>query len=71
MRVIDLLPVLDVGIGKDDYPTLFYRGTEYLASYGEFEIDCEAISVSKLLNSEVEKIASDSDRGIIRVFIKE
>lgn len=71
MRVIDLLPLLDVGIGKNDYPALFFRGTEFLASYGEFEVDCEAISVIKLLNSKVLRISPDKERDILRIFIEE
>ena len=71
MKVIDLLPMLDVGIDKNDCPIKFFRGTEFLATYSEFEVDCEAITVLKLLNSEVELISSDPTNGDIRVFVKE
>lgn len=72
MKVIDLLPVLNAARDASDEcsSVAFYRGSEFLASYGMFEIDCEAMTVMDLLNSEVGFILPNR-KGQIRVFIKE
>lgn len=70
MKVIDLLPVLDVGIDADDCPAKFYKDSEYLGSFGATEICTDAISVRMLLNSEVALISPNPVNNNLRVFIR-
>lgn len=70
MKVIDLLPVLNVDRDINDRAVVFYMDREFVAAYGGYVISCDCISVNTFLNSEVKLISADPGKNRLKIDIK-